>query len=115
MKASDIIRFLRANPAFFDDNSALLTELTLIRQRYRLNAPELKWQQLARRANGSAVFRAIFEVMLANAAIPFFHVMDKDYILAAKAVEAIDGTVLLEPVSGAAGYPPTTMAVKGGT
>ena len=66
---------------------ALLTELTLIRQRYRLNAPELKWQQLARRANGSAVFRAIFEVMLANAAIPFFHVMDKDYILAAKAVE----------------------------
>lgn len=29
MKASDIIRFLRANPAFFDDNSALLTELTV--------------------------------------------------------------------------------------
>lgn len=66
---------------------ALLAELPLIRQRHRLNAPELKWQQLARRTHGSAVFRDIFQVMLANASVPFFHVMDKDYILAAKAVE----------------------------
>lgn len=72
-------------PAIHQD--ALLAELPLIRQRHRLNAPELKWQQLARRANGSAVFRDIFQVILANASVPFFHVMDKDYILAAKAVE----------------------------
>lgn len=66
---------------------ALLAELPRIRQRHRLKAVELKWQQLARRDNGSAVFRDIFRVMLANASVPFFHVMDKDYILAAKAVE----------------------------
>jgi uncharacterized protein YigA (DUF484 family) len=29
MKASDVIQFLQANPAFFDDNSTLLTELTV--------------------------------------------------------------------------------------
>ena len=29
MNASDVIQFLQANPAFFDDNSTLLTELTV--------------------------------------------------------------------------------------
>ena len=33
MKASDVIQFLQANPAFFDDNSTLLTELTVTRAR----------------------------------------------------------------------------------
>lgn len=66
---------------------ALLAALPGLRERHRLNAPELKWQQLAKRGNGSAVFREIFETMLAAGAVPFFHVMDKDYILAAKAVE----------------------------
>jgi len=65
----------------------LLAALPVLRERHRLKAAELKWQQLDRRGNGSAVFRDIFETMLANAAIPFFHVMDKDYILAAKAVD----------------------------
>ena len=72
-------------PAIHQD--ALLATLPGLRARHRLNAPELKWQQLAKRDNGSAVFRDIFEAMLADAAVPFFHVMDKDYILAAKAVE----------------------------
>lgn len=66
---------------------ALLAELPRIRERHRLNAPELKWQQLARRGGGSAVFRDIFQVMIDNAALPFFLAMDKDYLLAAKAVE----------------------------
>lgn len=47
----------------------------------------MKWQQLARRDHGSAVFRDIFQVMIAQGAIPFFIVMDKDYLLAAKVVE----------------------------
>lgn len=72
-------------PAIHQD--ALLATFPGLRARHRLNAPELKWQQLAKRDNGSAVFRDIFEAMLADAAVPFFHVMDKDYILAAKAVE----------------------------
>lgn len=66
---------------------AMLATLPALRERYRLNAPELKWQQLAKRDNGSAAFRDIFQTMLANAAVPFFQVMDKSYILAAKAVE----------------------------
>lgn len=65
----------------------LLAALPVLRERHRLKAAELKWQQLAKRGNGSAVFRDIFETMLANAAVPFFHVMDKDYLLATKAVE----------------------------
>lgn len=71
-------------PASHED--ALLSELPRIRERHRLNAPELKWQQLAKRENGSAVFRGIFQAMIDNAAVPFFIVMDKDYLLAAKAV-----------------------------
>lgn len=69
------------------NQDALLAELPLFRRRHQLNATELKWQQLARRANGSAIFRDIFEVMLANASVPIFLAMDKDYIVAAKAVE----------------------------
>lgn len=69
------------------NQDALLAELPLFRRRHQLNATELKWQQLARRANGSAIFRDIFEVMLANASVPIFLAMDKDYIAAAKAVE----------------------------
>lgn len=33
------------------------------------------------------MFRDIFQTMFGEAAVPFFHVMDKEYILAAKAVE----------------------------
>ena len=66
---------------------ALVSALSALRARHRLNAPELKWQQLARRDGASAVFRDIFQTMLGGAAVPFFHVMDKDYILAAKVVE----------------------------
>ena len=68
-------------------HDALLAELPGIRERHRLNAPELKWQQLAKRDNGSTIFRAIFQTMIDHAAMPFFFVMDKDYLLAAKAVE----------------------------
>lgn len=68
-------------------HDALLAELPGIRERHRLGAPELKWQQLARRGNGSAIFRAIFQTMIDHAALPFFFVMDKDYLIAAKAVE----------------------------
>lgn len=70
-----------------NQQDALRAELPRFRQRHRLNAPELKWQQLARRTNGAAAFRDIFKVMLANGSVPFFQVMDKDFILAAKAVE----------------------------
>lgn len=70
-----------------DHQDALLADLPALRERYRLKAPELKWQQLAKRDNGSAAFRDIFQTMLAHAAVPFFQVMDKSYILAAKAVE----------------------------
>ena len=42
---------------------------------------------MASRDNGSAAFRDIFQTLLTNAAVPFFQVMDKNYILAAKAVE----------------------------
>ena len=69
------------------NQDALLAELPFFRRRYQLNATELKWQQLARRANGSAIFRDIFELMLANSSIPIFLAMDKDYAIAAKAVE----------------------------
>lgn len=69
------------------NEQALLEDLPRLRGLHRLNAPELKWQQLAKRSHGSAAFRDIFEAMLTNAAVPFFQVMDKDYILAAKAVE----------------------------
>lgn len=65
----------------------LLSAIPDLRQRHRLNAPELKWPQIAKRDSGASIFRDIFDTMLANAALPFFHVMDKDYILAAKAVE----------------------------
>lgn len=69
------------------NRDALLAEIPHLRQRHRLNAPELKWQQIAKRDSGPSIFRDIFETILANAAMPFFQVMDKDYILAAKAVE----------------------------
>lgn len=66
---------------------ALLTAIPDLRRRHRLNAPELKWQQLAKRDTGPAIFRDIFETVLDNSAVPFFQVMDKDYLLAAKAIE----------------------------
>lgn len=65
----------------------ILRQLPELRARHHLKAPELKWQQFAKRADGAAAFRDIFDTMCTNAAIPFFQVMDKDYILAAKAVE----------------------------
>lgn len=82
-------------------HDALLDEVPRLRERYRLNAPELKWQQLARRDNGSSVFRDVFQTMIDHSAIPFFVAMDKDYLLAAKAVEtffdpAYNGALPLE-------------------
>lgn len=66
---------------------ALLATIPDLRQRHRLNAPELKWQHFAKRDGGAAIFRDFFDTILAHGAMPFFQVMDKDYILAAKATE----------------------------
>ena len=57
-----------------------------IRRRHRLKAPELKWTQFARRGR-LPVFREIFELCYQQGVLPFFVVMDKRYITAAKIVE----------------------------
>jgi hypothetical protein len=67
---------------------AILQALADLKARHRLlQAPELKWQQLARRSDPSAIFRDVFRTMLENGSLPFFMVMDKDYLTAAKVVE----------------------------
>lgn len=58
-----------------------------LRRRNRLRAPELKWQQLARREDPGAVFRGFFETVLDGGGLPFFWVMEKDFITGAKIVE----------------------------
>lgn len=58
-----------------------------LRRRNRLNAPELKWQQLARRNDPGAIFRDFFKTVLDHGGLPFFWVMDKDFITSAKVVE----------------------------
>lgn len=85
---------------------ALLEELPRFRERHRLNAPELKWQQLAKREKGAEMFRDILQVMIDNAAVPFFLAMDKDYLLAAKAVDTFFDPAYnhLLPMSFASAY-----------
>lgn len=58
-----------------------------LRSRHRLQAPELKWQQFARRQDPGAIFRDFFKTMMEAGCLPFFWVMDKDYITSAKVVE----------------------------
>lgn len=58
-----------------------------LRRRHRLNAVELKWQQLSRRAEPGAIFRDFFETMRDHDGLPFFWVMDKHFITGAKVVE----------------------------
>ena len=69
------------------EERALLKELSEIKSRHQLQAPELKWKQLARRNDGSAVFKEIFQAALDHAALPFFIAIDKAYLIAAKTVE----------------------------
>lgn len=58
-----------------------------LRGRHRLNALELKWQQVARRAEPAAIFSDFYRLMVDHDCLPFFWVMDKDFITSAKAVE----------------------------
>ncbi|WP_148576217.1 DUF3800 domain-containing protein [Nocardioides caldifontis] len=67
--------------------SSLLNGVTELRGRHRMAAPELKWQHLARRRDSGAVFRDFFSLMMEHACMPFFWVMDKDFITSAKVVE----------------------------
>lgn len=57
-----------------------------IRQRYHLNAPELKWGQFGRNGRLTA-FRELFALCLSNGALPILMVMDKRYAIAAKIIE----------------------------
>lgn len=68
-------------------SSEILDEVLALRERFALRGEELKWGQIARRRDTSAIYRAFFELMLKKGALPFFFVMDKDYLLAAKTVE----------------------------
>lgn len=65
----------------------ILDEVVILKERFSLRAEELKWVRVARRRDSSAVYRAFFELMLRHGALPFFFVMDKDFLLAAKTVE----------------------------
>ncbi|VXB78152.1 conserved hypothetical protein [Aeromicrobium sp. 9AM] len=65
----------------------ILDEVVTLKERFSLRAEELKWVRVARRRDSSAVYRAFFELMLRHGALPFFFVMDKDFLLAAKTVE----------------------------
>ncbi|MFC6150152.1 MULTISPECIES: DUF3800 domain-containing protein [Mumia] len=65
----------------------ILDEMLALRERFGLIGGELKWAKVARRRNSSAIYRNLFELMLKHGALPFFFVMDKDFLLAAKTVE----------------------------
>ena len=67
--------------------AAIFSALDVIRARYRIQGTELKWSKIGKRANGAAILRAVFELFLRNAAMPFFFVADKNYQIAAKIVE----------------------------
>lgn len=58
-----------------------------LRRRHNLKAPELKWQQLARRDDPGAIFRDLFKIMIDHDCLPFFWVMDKEFITCGKVVE----------------------------
>lgn len=70
-----------------DAQDAVLGSLDEIRSRYRIQGDELKWSSIGRRANGAAVFRELFQLLLNGPAMPFFIIADKDYHLAAKVIE----------------------------
>lgn len=65
----------------------ILHEVLALRERFGLSGEELKWAKVARRKNSSSIYRSFFELMLKHGALPFFFVMDKDFLLAAKTVE----------------------------
>lgn len=67
--------------------AGILDEVVTLRKRFSLAGEELKWTKVARRKDYSAIYRSFFETMLKHGALPFFFVMDKDYLLAAKTVE----------------------------
>jgi hypothetical protein len=67
--------------------AGLATEVVELRRRHNLKAVELKWQHLARRSDAGAIFRDFFRCMTEQACLPFFWVMDKDFITCAKVVE----------------------------
>jgi hypothetical protein len=70
-----------------DAEDGVLSGLDKIRSRYRIQGEEFKWSSIGKRANGAAVFRALFQLFLNGPALPFFIIADKDYHLAAKLIE----------------------------
>lgn len=70
-----------------DAQAGVVSALDGIRARFRIQGAELKWSAVGKRANGAAIFRAAFDLLLRNAAMPFFFVADKDYQTAAKIIE----------------------------
>lgn len=70
-----------------EDAVGITADIAELRTRHRMNAPELKWQQLARRNSPGTIFREYFRMMFDHRCLPFFWVMDKDFITGAKVVE----------------------------
>lgn len=69
-----------------DTEAAVAAGVQAIRQKHRIQAPELKWAQFASSGRARA-FREIVELCLKNGVLPMFMVMDKRYAVAAKIVE----------------------------
>ncbi|CAM3245246.1 DUF3800 domain-containing protein [Nocardioides dubius] len=67
--------------------SQISTDVAAFRARHKLQGPELKWQKLSRRPDPAAAFRELFKIMADGCSVPFFFVMDKEYITSAKVVE----------------------------
>ena len=67
--------------------SQIIAGIRQLRAKHRLGALELKSRQISRRRNSSEIFREFFTLGLKQGALPFFQVADKDYLVAAKAVE----------------------------
>jgi hypothetical protein len=66
---------------------AITTGFAALRRHFRLAAQELKWKHVSRRSNSTEIIQAIFDLVLTNECVPFFLVMDKNYITAAKVIE----------------------------
>lgn len=86
--------------------AGLATEVVELRRQHNLRAAELKWQQLARRSDPGAIFRDFFRCMTEHACLPFFWVMDKDFITCAKVIETF-----FDPAYNSH-YPPTFSAAR---
>lgn len=65
----------------------IAADVAAFRDRHNLQGAELKWQKLARRRDPGAVFREFFKLMGDGCCVPFFFVMDKEFISSAKVVE----------------------------